>query len=117
LLRIDSLSLKPFRLKNWVIVQKLYGPSFPNPQGSQGLSRRVVLQAGVGLLGALSLAACEKPEEPLIDSVYEDEPFEYIDPKLAKQVGTLEWAASGIWRSKHDKARDKYRHPLQLLRF
>jgi predicted methyltransferase len=73
--------------------------------------------AGLGLLGNLSLASCQKPEEPIMDTAYGDEPFEYIDPKLAKQVGTFEWAASGAWRTKQDKARDKYRHPLQLLRF
>ncbi len=44
-------------------------------------------------------------------------PFEAIDPKLAQQEGTLEWAVSGEWRSAVDRDRDKYRHPIELLTF
>ncbi|MBW8880255.1 MAG: class I SAM-dependent methyltransferase [Asticcacaulis sp.] len=42
---------------------------------------------------------------------------EVIDPKLAKQEGSAEWAVTGSWRNGVDKGRDKYRHPLGLLRF
>ena len=44
-------------------------------------------------------------------------PFEAVDPKLAQQEGTLQWAVSGNWRSTADRDRDKYRHPIELLTF
>lgn len=42
---------------------------------------------------------------------------EVVDPKLARQDGTAEWAVSGGWRNSVDKSRDRYRHPLGLLKF
>ncbi len=45
------------------------------------------------------------------------DPVEVVDPKLAKDAGTLEWAVSGPWRSPSDKDRDKYRHPIEMLTF
>jgi predicted methyltransferase len=35
----------------------------------------------------------------------------------ASQEGSLEWAVSGHWRPPSDKARDQYRHPVEMLTF
>ncbi|ESQ74560.1 methyltransferase [Asticcacaulis sp. AC402] len=70
---------------------------------------------GAALLGALSACGTKPPESETIPDGTEGE--EVIDPKLAKQEGTLEWAVSGNWRSGADKSRDKYRHPIGLLTF
>lgn len=35
----------------------------------------------------------------------------------ASQEGSLEWAVSGRWRSASDKARDPFRHPIEMLTF
>ncbi|WP_040309214.1 class I SAM-dependent methyltransferase [Asticcacaulis biprosthecium] len=70
---------------------------------------------GVALLGGLAGCGDKSPDSEIIPDGTEGE--EVIDPKLAKQDGTLEWAVSGGWRSQTDKARDKYRHPIGLLNF
>ena len=79
-----------------------------------------MLGAGLGLSGALatmSLSACGRrtPATEIIPDGTEGE--EVIDPKLARQEGTPEWAVSGSWRSATDKVRDKFRHPLELIKF
>ncbi len=53
------------------------------------------------------------------------EPAQYSSPITATEPaapagpakGTLEWAASGDWRPERDKARNRFRHPVQTLRF
>lgn len=62
------------------------------------LSRRALI-AGAG---AATLAACRRA------------------PGAAKggpAKGSLEWAIAGDWRAEADKARDRWRHPLETLRF
>jgi predicted methyltransferase len=76
----------------------------------------------LGLAGALMLAgsgvaACgRKPDDDVVIDP-DATPGETVDPKLAAQEGTLEWAVSGRWRSAVDKGRDKYRHPVEMLNF
>lgn len=38
-------------------------------------------------------------------------------PKAANKVGSLAWAVAGDWRPAQDKARDRWRHPIQTLTF
>ncbi len=63
-------------------------------------SRRSLIVGG----GAALLAACGRKKV-------------VSQPMSGAPVGTLEWAAGGEWRSAEDKARDRWRHPLQSLRF
>ncbi len=84
-------------------------------------SRRALL--GLGLGGAIALgglSACgRKPRAgaPAQTLDPDGEPIEVVDPKLAEQEGTLEWAVSGKWRHASDKARDRFRHPIEMLTF
>ncbi len=80
-----------------------------------GVTRRIVL----GGLSATSLAlsACGKKPQTFTEPNPDGDPEERVDPKLAKQQGTLPWAVSGNWRNPIDKGRDKYRHPIELLTF
>lgn len=79
--------------------------------------------AGLGLAGAVftglasGLAACgrRRDRDTVIDP--DTDATQVIDPKLAAQEGTLEWAVSGNWRNGVDKSRDKYRHPVDMLTF
>ncbi len=81
------------------------------------IHRRHVLTAGLGA-GLAMLAGCGKPKpETVIAPDPDGDPTEYVDPKLASQQGTLQWAVSGGWRSAVDKGRDKYRHPIETLTF
>jgi len=85
----------------------------------RALSRRTLLP----ILGAAALlvatACARKPDAPAAtqDDDDPDAPDEAVDPKLAQQKGTLQWAVSGDWRSAADKARDKYQHPIETLQF
>ena len=78
--------------------------------------RRDLLGLGASVLLA-GLSACGK--KPVTDPDLDDggASGETIDPKLAQQDGTLEWAVSGNWRNAVDKSRDKYRHPIEMLKF
>lgn len=75
---------------------------------------------GLALTG---LAACGRPDGAFSDdrapddSDAGDDASETIDPRLAQQQGTLQWAVSGAWRNAVDKARDKYQHPIETLQF
>ncbi|ESQ87331.1 methyltransferase [Asticcacaulis sp. AC460] len=85
-----------------------------------GVDRRRMMNAGLGLgcavmLGGLPGCGRKDPESEIIPDGTEGE--EVIDPKLARQEGTIEWAVVGSWRSTTDKARDKFRHPIALLNF
>jgi predicted methyltransferase len=60
---------------------------------SRSVSRRAVL------LSAAALSAC------------------HAAPKGAARPTTLEAAVAGAWRSPADRARDRWRHPLESLRF
>ncbi|MGN6209934.1 class I SAM-dependent methyltransferase [Asticcacaulis sp.] len=73
--------------------------------------------AGVFALGGSGLAACgrKRDDDVVIDP--DADTATPIDPKLAAQEGTLEWAVSGNWRNAVDKGRDKYRHPVEMLTF
>ncbi len=73
--------------------------------------------AVVTLLAACGRKPGNNPQPEMAEDVADGDPVEKIDPKLAQQEGTLEWAVSGEWRSAIDKARDKYRHPIELLTF
>lgn len=81
--------------------------------------RRAILGLGLGAAALTTgLSGCgRKPKAEILPDDYGGDPVETIDPKLAKQEGTLEWAVSGGWRSAFDKARDKYRHPIETLNF
>jgi len=81
-------------------------------------SRRMVLGMGGGAMLA-ALGGCgQQPDgpPPTAEDDYGD-PQEYVDPQLARQEGTLQWAVSGGWRSAFDKARDKYQHPIETFTF
>lgn len=76
----------------------------------------LTLGVGLGLMPLMS--GCAKKEKALPQAQAVDgEPFEYIDPKLADQDGTIQWAVSGSWRTASDKDRDKYRHPIEMVTF
>jgi predicted methyltransferase len=85
----------------------------------QDFSRRALMT----LMGAsvlTGLASCgPKPDGPPPDDDpdADDDASEVVDPKLAQQEGTLQWAVSGNWRNAVDKARDKYQHPIETLQF
>lgn len=82
------------------------------------ISRRQALTLTAGALGFGLLGACDRENEAVTpEQAVEGEPFEYIDPKLASQKGTIQWAVSGDWRVRADKARDKYRHPIEMVEF
>lgn len=38
-------------------------------------------------------------------------------PRSPNMIGSLEWAVAGAWRNPADKARDRWRHPVESLRF
>lgn len=65
----------------------------------------------------LALNACGKKPKTFTEPNPDGDPEEVIDPKLANQQGTLQWAVSGKWRNPVDMGRDKYRHPIELLTF
>ena len=73
--------------------------------------------AGVFALSGSELAACgrRRDQDTVIDP--DADTATPIDPRLAAQEGTLEWAVSGNWRNAVDKGRDKYRHPVEMLTF
>lgn len=77
-----------------------------SPWPDIGLSRRILL----GGAGALALAGCGKPKQeqaaPAVAAPVTDGPPE----------GSLEWAVAGPWRAS-DRIRDKFRHPVQTLKF
>ena len=58
----------------------------------------------------LALPGCERFGAPKAPS-----PVAAAPAKAAAAVGTLEWAAEGPWRI--DPERDRWRHPLETLRF
>ena len=80
-----------------------------------GVSRRIVF-GGLAATG-LILNACGKKPKTFTVPNPDGDPEEVIDPKLANQQGTLQWAVSGKWRNPVDMGRDKYRHPIELLTF
>lgn len=84
--------------------------------GLADLTRRGMLGSGLGLAAA-SLGACGKKPQTAVVSNPDGDPVEVVDGKLAQKEGTLQWAVAGSWRSRVDKARDKYRHPIELLTF
>lgn len=65
-------------------------------------SRRVLLLSG----GAFALAGCKREAAASSPA-----------PSGGPAKGTLEWAVDGRWRPRADKARDRWRHPLQSLEF
>ncbi len=80
-----------------------------------GLTRRIVL--GGLSAGGFGLSACGKKPKTFTEPNPDGDPQEVVDPKLAAQEGTLQWAVSGHWRNAIDQGRDKYRHPIELLSF
>ncbi len=84
-------------------------------------SRRALLGLGIGgavVLGGLWSCGRKQPAAAPAQTLDPDgEPIEVVDPKLAQQDGTLEWAVSGKWRHANDKARDRFRHPIEMLTF
>jgi predicted methyltransferase len=56
--------------------------------------------------GALALSACH-PKSAAKPSA----------PPSSSQSGSLQWATSGAWRPAADKARDRWRHPIESLKF
>ena len=74
-----------------------------------------VSATGLGL--NLALSACGKKPQAFTEPNPDGDPQEVVDPKLATQDGTLQWAVAGKWRNPIDKGRDKYRHPIELLTF
>lgn len=73
---------------------------------SPWLSRRILLTGA----GAAALAGCGKPKAersaPAVPVPVADGPPE----------GSLEWAVAGPWRAS-DRVRDRFRHPVQTLKF
>lgn len=78
-----------------------------SPRPGAGPTRRILLSGA----GALALAGCGKgkqdqPSAPAVAAPVTDGPPE----------GSLEWAVAGPWRAS-DRVRDKFRHPVQTLKF
>lgn len=74
--------------------------------------------AAMGSLTLVTSCGPKPPTAPVSQSDDSDpDAYEAIDPKLAQQEGTIEWAVSGQWRNATDKARDKYRHPIEVINF
>lgn len=73
---------------------------------SSWISRRTLLTGA----GALALAGCERRKAevpaPAVPAPVQEGP----------PAGTLEWAVAGPWRAS-DRARDKWRHPVETLKF
>ena len=65
----------------------------------------------------LGVTACGRKPAAFTEPNPDGDPEEVVDPKLAAQEGTLQWAVSGKWRNAVDRGRDKYRHPIELLSF
>jgi len=80
-----------------------------------GVTRRIVL-GGLSVAG-FGMTACGKKPQTFTEPNPDGDPVETVDPKLAAQEGTLQWAVSGKWRNPIDKGRDKFRHPIELLAF
>ncbi len=62
---------------------------------------------------ALALAGCSGSE----DAAKAAGNLPGGDPVLEKPAGGLEWAVAGDWRIDTEKARDKWRHPVETLSF
>ena len=69
-------------------------------------SRRLFLTSAAALF---VLSACDR-KEASGDKAADQ-------PKAANKVGSLAWAVAGDWRPAQDKARDRWRHPIQTLTF
>jgi predicted methyltransferase len=85
---------------------------------SARFSRRNVCRRilGLGALASVGLLldgcgrkAPSQREAAASDAVY--------IPPVSGAPGSLEWAVAGEWRSRDDRARDVWRHPVQTLRF
>ena len=68
-------------------------------------------------MAGASLAACGRKPQAAAEPNPDGDPVEVVDNKLAQKEGTLQWSVAGAWRSRVDKGRDKYRHPIELLTF
>jgi predicted methyltransferase len=78
---------------------------------SPWLSRRT-LMTGAGALGLCgALAGCGKPR-----SERNAAPVVATPEAEGPPQGTLEWAVAGPWRAS-DRVRDRYRHPVETLKF
>jgi predicted methyltransferase len=73
---------------------------------SPWLSRRTLLSGA----GALALAGCRKPKADRA------EPSNPAPTSDGPPQGSLEWAVAGPWRAS-DRVRDRYRHPVETLKF
>ncbi len=69
-------------------------------------SRRLFLTSAAALF---VLSACDR--KGATDDKAADQ------PKASGKVGSLAWAVAGDWRPAQDKARDRWRHPIQTLTF
>ena len=67
-------------------------------------SRRALLACG----GALALTACGRSAKPVARAASSTAPA---------RAATLEAAVAGVWRAADDRARDRWRHPAESLRF
>ncbi|MDI7773828.1 methyltransferase [Asticcacaulis sp. EMRT-3] len=71
----------------------------------------------MGATALSGLAACGRKPADAPPPDDDGDATEVVDPKLAQQEGTLQWAVAGNWRNAVDKARDKYQHPIETLQF
>ncbi len=74
---------------------------------SSWTSRRTMLAGSVALFAAGCGRGRKKDEAPAAPAAVEEE---------GPPEGTLEWAAAGDWRAS-DRVRDKWRHPVETLKF
>ncbi len=70
---------------------------------------------GLFLVAFLALAACSGEEAPVPETETPPAlaPVEVAGP----EVGSLDWAVAGDWRSDEEKARDEWRNPAETLAF
>ena len=76
------------------------------------LSRRTLLASAGAVAVSAALAGCGREKAPAeVKEIPDAAPTADGPPE-----GTLEWAAAGPWRAS-DRVRDKFRHPVQTLKF
>lgn len=71
------------------------------------------MKSGIWLLSLAALAAAACGGENAAPAAPGQPPAAVSE----SGVGSLEWAVAGDWRLEREKARDRYRHPVETLKF